>query len=134
METEKSLTDYCEAILNIVMDVIEDIIIIHDSAYTIVWMNNSGLKAFNLKIEDVIGKHCHSLFGYRTPCTDCLMPRVITHGSIEKCERSIPSLGESYNCTSNPVRDENGQIAMVVQYLHKKKPSRVMDNSGEMPR
>lgn len=130
----KCLNDYCETILNIVLDVIEDIIIIHDSAYTIVWMNNAGLKAFKLKIGDVLGTHCHSLFGRTTPCNDCPIPRVITHGSIEKGERHIPALGKSYDCTSTPVRDDSGQIAIVVQHLKKKNAARVSDNSGQMLR
>jgi PAS domain-containing protein len=120
MENNCALNDYCETILNIVMDVIEDIIIIHDSEYTIVWMNNAGLKAFNMKIEDVIGSHCHSLFCRSTPCDDYPIPRVITHGSIEKSERIIPTQKESYDCTSTPVRDEDGNIQMVVQHLRAK--------------
>ncbi len=119
-----TLDNYCDAILNIVLDVIEDIIIIHDSEYTVVWMNKAGLNAFNLKFEDVIGNQCHSLFCRSTPCDDCSIPRVITHGSIEQSERVIPMQVESYDCTSTPVRDENGAIQMVVQHLRVKNASK----------
>ena len=53
--------DYTETLLNMIMDEVEDIILIHDSVNTLIWMNRAGLKAFEVELQDVIGKPCYRL-------------------------------------------------------------------------
>ncbi len=116
MESE-SLSDYCEVILNIVMDVVEDIIIIHDSEHTVVWMNKAGLRACDKQIDDVLGKRCYALMGRTSPCEDCGTPSASKQNSVHKFNKFIPKTGKYYECTSTPVEGPDGNVTMVVQHL-----------------
>ena len=65
------MRDYAEDILNVVLDEIDDIILIHDSEHTLVWMNRAGLSKFKVTLEEIIGKRCYTLFGRNSRCDDC---------------------------------------------------------------
>ncbi|MFA6710084.1 MAG: PAS domain-containing protein [Candidatus Methanomethylophilaceae archaeon] len=109
--------DYTETLLNMVLDEIDDIILIHDSEYTLVWMNRAGLKEFGVQLEDVLGKRCYTLFGKNTVCRDCNVSTM--HGDVgESVVRIIPRTGEMYMCRSLPLY-RNGKVTMVVQHLTK---------------
>ncbi|HIJ00018.1 MAG: hypothetical protein PWQ88_881 [Candidatus Methanomethylophilaceae archaeon] len=113
----KALSNYCEVLLNIIMDVIDDIIIIHDSEHTVVWMNQAGLKVWGKRIDEVIGKRCYSLMGRTSPCEDCETPSVHMTHSSHKFNKFVSKTEKYYECTSTPVEDENGNICLVVQHL-----------------
>ncbi len=113
----ETLSDYCEALLNIIMDVIEDIILIHDSEHTVVWMNQAGLKACGKQLDEVLGKSCYSLMGRNSPCEDCETPSSAKQTSVLKFNKYIPKTGKYYECTSTPLEDKEGRVAMVVQHL-----------------
>ena len=108
---------FTEELLNIVMDEIDDIIMIHDSEHTLVWLNRAALKAFNVRMEDVMGKKCYKLFGKRACCDDCMVSNV-AGGNKAISKRSIPSSDEDYVCVSTPVF-KDGKLQMVVQHLKK---------------
>ena len=57
---------YTETIMNMILDAIDDIIILHDSAHTVIWMNRAGEKAFGKSVDEVIGMKCYELFGNTT--------------------------------------------------------------------
>ncbi len=44
---------YTEKIINMIINVIDHIIIIHDSVHTIIWMNRAGEKAFEKSVDKV---------------------------------------------------------------------------------
>ena len=52
---------YTEKLMNMILDAIDDIIVIHDSAHTIIWMNRAGEKAFGRNVDEVIGKLAEQL-------------------------------------------------------------------------
>lgn len=106
---------FADVLLNMVLDEIDDLIIIHDSEHTIVWMNRSALKVFNKEIGDVIGLKCYRLLGRTTCCTDC---NVITRQSPIRCNepRIIPGSSTEYACTSIPYF-KDGKMCLVVQHL-----------------
>ena len=108
--------DYAETLLNMVMDEVDDIILIHDSENTLVWMNRAGLKAFGVELADVIGRPCYRLFNRTSPCEDCDIAN--NHILSTKCKKIkvIPKTGERYVCTSLPMY-RDGQIKLVVQHL-----------------
>ena len=114
---KERLSDYCEVLLNIIMDVVEDIIIIHDSEHTVVWMNRAGLKACDKQIDDVLGKRCYALMGRGSPCEDCGTPSVNKLNTVNKFNKFIPKTGKYYECTSTPLEDDEGKVSMVVQHL-----------------
>ncbi|MCL2890603.1 MAG: PAS domain-containing protein [Methanomassiliicoccaceae archaeon] len=108
---------YAETILNIILDEIDDIITIHDSEHTLVWMNRAGTQKFGVKLEDVIGKGCFTLFGRSICCEDCSVTSSVHDGRCKNV-RYIPSTGERYTCTTMPLT-RDGEIKLVVQHLRK---------------
>jgi len=108
---------YTESLLNIILDEIDDIIIIHDSQHTVVWMNRAGTKKFGRSLESVIGKECYTLFGKNMCCSDCPVTAAVRDDRC-KSYRTIPTTGERYRCTTIPLSKE-GDIKLVVQHLRK---------------
>ena len=39
--------DFADVLLNMILDEIDDVILIHDSSHNVVWMNRAALKIFN---------------------------------------------------------------------------------------
>ena len=108
--------DYAETLLNMIMDEVEDILLIHDSENTLVWMNRAGLKAFEVELKDVIGNRCYTLFNRTSPCEDC---DIANHRALSsKCKKIkvIPKTNKRYVCTSLPLY-RDGEIKLVVQHL-----------------
>ncbi|MCL1984482.1 MAG: PAS domain-containing protein [Methanomassiliicoccaceae archaeon] len=108
---------YEESLLNIVLDEIDDIIIIHDSEHTVVWMNRAGTEKFHRPLETVVGKSCFTLFGRTTPCDDCQVISAIRDDRY-RSERIIPTTGEKYKCITMPLT-QDGEVKLVVQHLRK---------------
>lgn len=108
---------YTEKLMNMILDAIDDIIVIHDSEHTIIWMNRAGEKAFGINVDDVIGTKCYSLFGNTTSCADCLV-KVTDIGSPNNCirRRIIPKTGVECDCSTIPYFN-HGKLELVVQHL-----------------
>jgi PAS domain-containing protein len=108
---------YTESVLNIIMDEIDDIIIIHDSEHTVVWMNRAGTEKFEIPLEDIIGKPCFTLFGRSRRCDSCTITSA-TKEDRSKSVRIIPKTREHYECTTIPL-SRGDDIKLVVQHLRK---------------
>lgn len=109
---------YTEKLMNMILDAIDDIIIIHDSEHTIIWMNRAGEKAFGTSVDKIIGIKCHSLFNNASPCRDCAVTGNVTIGSAPSNtkRRVIPKTGIECNCSTIPYYN-NGKLELVVQHL-----------------
>lgn len=118
MESEVNKQElYTEKLMNMILDAVDDIIIIHDSQHTIIWMNRAAEKAFAMSSDDVIGKKCYSLFGNTTSCSDCTV-NTINVGRSENTvrRRVIPGTNIKCDCSTIPYY-EKGQLKLVVQHL-----------------
>ena len=109
--------NYTESMLNIILDEICDIIIIHDSEHTVVWMNRAGTEKFGMSLEKIIGKHCYELFGRSSKCDNCTVTSAIKDDT-SKNERIIRSTGERYECTTIPLCKDK-EMKLVIQHLTK---------------
>lgn len=110
---------YTEKLMNMILDAVDDIIIIHDSEHTVIWMNRSGEKAFGINAEEIIGKPCYSLFGNSMPCTDCAVSIVPVPGNTGRSaskRRVLPITGLACDCSTIPYY-EKGVLKLVVQHL-----------------
>lgn len=105
-----------EKLMNMILDVIDDIIIIHDTEHIIVWMNRAAENAFGISVDDAIGTKCYTLFGYTMPCPDCTVSTMSFGRPSQKVVRRIPRTGKTYDC-STITYCEDGEIKMVVQHL-----------------
>lgn len=107
--------EFSDVLLNMILDEIDDLIIIHDSSHTVVWMNRSALKIFGKTADEVIGRNCYSLLGRTTCCSDCNV--IVGHTPVQSKEpRIIPGTDKEYECTSVPYY-RGGKIELVVQHL-----------------
>ena len=106
---------FTEDLLNIILDEIDDIIIIHDSKHTVVWMNRAALMEFDRSLDDVIGERCYHLFEKNCCCDDCPVDMLLG-GSKGHSVRTIPRTGAKFNCISTPLM-KHGELKMVVQHL-----------------
>ncbi|MCL2712881.1 MAG: hypothetical protein FWD37_06400 [Methanomassiliicoccaceae archaeon] len=111
------LKDGADSLLNIILDEIDDIIIIHDSEHTVVWMNRSGLEKFDVTLESITGQGCFTLFGRSRRCDDCPVTSAVRDGRY-KSEKIMPRTGEKYKCTTMPLM-QDGETKLVVQHLRK---------------
>ena len=107
---------YTEKHMNMILDLVDDIIIIHDSEHTIVYMNCAAEKAFGRSLESVIGTKSHALFGNSTACSDCTIKPVSSAPTNAIRRRIIPKTGILCDCSAIPYYDE-GQLKFVVQHL-----------------
>ncbi len=108
---------YTEKLMNMIMDMIDDIIIIHDSEHVIVWMNRAGEKAFGKSVDAVIGCKCYSLFGNSISCDDCTVNMVNVGSPVNTIRRRIiPGTNVVCDCSSVPFY-EGGHLKLVVQHL-----------------
>ncbi len=114
---------YTEKLMNMILDVIDDIIIIHDSAHTIIWINRAGEKAFGKSVDEIIGTKCYSLFGNTVSCSDCVA-NITNIGSPTNNikRRTIPGSGIRCDCSAVPYY-KNGKLELVVQHLRPVCPS-----------
>lgn len=120
---------YTEKLMNMILDVIDDIIIIHDSAHTIIWMNRAGEKAFGKTVDEVIGTKCYELFGNTVSCSDCVA-NVTNVGSPSNSikRRIIPGTGIRCDCSAVPYF-KNGKLELVVQHLRPVIPCTKIENA-----
>ncbi len=109
---------YTETLMNMILDAIDDIIIIHDSEHTIIWMNRAGEKAFGISVDKVIGRKCYTLFGNSTSCADCTVTNTMNLGSPTNAikRRIIPNTNIECECSTIPYY-KNGKLELVVQHL-----------------
>ncbi len=106
---------YTEKLMNMILDAVDDIIVIHDSEHTIIWMNRAGEHAFGVSVDDVIGRKCHSLFGNTMPCADCTVNT--SNGPVNTIRRRvIPGTSVVCDCSTIPYY-EDGHLKLVVQRL-----------------
>lgn len=106
---------FADVLLNMILDEIDDLIIIHDSSHNVVWMNRAALKAFDKTGDEVIGSKCYRLLGRSTCCVDCgaSTGQIPVH---RRAPRVIPGTGKEYECTTVPYT-EKGKLKLVVQHL-----------------
>jgi PAS domain S-box-containing protein len=108
---------YTEKLMNMIMDAVDDLIIIHDSEHTIIWMNRSAEKAFGVRADNMIGRKCYSLFNHTSACEDCAVSSISLGAPKNTTSRRIiPQSKVECECTSIPYY-EDGRLKLVVQKL-----------------
>ena len=113
---------YTEKLMNMILDAIDDIIVIHDSEHTIIWMNRAGEKAFGKSVDEVIGWKCYSLFGNTVSCEDCQVNITSVGSPVNTIKRRIiPNTNVQCDCSTIPYFN-HGKLELVVQRLRPVEP------------
>ena len=108
---------YTEKLMNMILDASDDIIVIHDSEHTIIWMNRAGEKAFGKSVDDVIGRKCYTLFGNTVSCEDCQVNITSVGSPVNTTKRRvIPNTNIQCDCSTIPYFN-HGKLELVVQHL-----------------
>ncbi len=117
MDSEISKDElYTEKLMNMILDIVDDIIIIHDSCHTVIWMNKAAEKAFGKSADQVIGRKCYSLFGNTVSCSDCVVNQMNVGSPQNVKRRIIPGTNFVCDCSAVPYY-EGGKLKLVVQHL-----------------
>ena len=96
---------------------ITDIVGILQPDYTVLRYNQAGLDRLNKELEEVKGQKCYELIGRDQRCERCCTAKSIESGELEEMEKHIPELDGYFVCTSNPIKDEQGNIKYIVEQL-----------------
>ncbi len=109
---------FSEKLMNLILDTIEEIVIIHDADHNILWMNHAGEVAFNISVDKALTMKCHQLFGNEMSCADCDVGTVVIGEPTMKVPRKkiIPKTGIMVACKTVPYY-QNGKLEIVIQCL-----------------
>jgi len=76
-----------ETILNSLMEHV-----IHQSTeMKILWANRAACESVDLKLEEIVGRHCYEIWAQRTdPCPDCPVLKAMMTGQCQEVEKTTP--------------------------------------------
>ena len=90
-------------------------VVIHDIKLRVLWANKSACKSVNLKLEQVVGSFCYTIWPKRTtPCEDCPVNRSRMTGMPQSIEKQTPD-GRYWQISASPIFDENEQITAMIE-------------------
>lgn len=105
------------SLLGGVLDAIEDIIAVQLPDHTIKQYNKAGLDLLKMSAEDVAGRTCYSLMGWREECSPCASSRALASKRPESIEKFIPEIGRHFDCRSYPLLDEKGEVKLIIEHM-----------------
>ncbi len=112
---------YSEKLMNLILDTIEEVIVIHDADHNILWMNHAGEKSFGIKVDNALGMKCHQLFGNSLPCSDCTAgSMVVGEPTCIVRRKVIPKTNTVVACRTIPYY-KDGKMDLVIQCLQVQK-------------
>jgi PAS domain S-box-containing protein len=92
-----------------------------DTNLKIIWANQTHERELNMHPEELIGKHCYTVFVKRdTPCPECPSIKAITSGKMEHAVLARPSIKDKEETTyldsyAVPLKNESGDIESCIQ-------------------
>ena len=109
---------FSEKLMNLILDTIDEIVIIHDADHNILWMNHAGEEAFQISVDKALTMKCHQLFGNEMSCADCDVGTTVIGEPTLKVPRKkvIPKTGKTVACKTVPYY-KNGKMEIVIQCL-----------------
>jgi len=113
---EKKLKEQNE-LFEVVINGISDIIAIQKPDYSIIYYNKMGYEYFNILPEELKEKKCYQILGIDEACKECATRRALQSKKIEENEQYFTEFDLYFNCRSNPVQDENGEIIYIIVHL-----------------
>jgi PAS domain-containing protein len=104
-----------------ILDASLDRIRLSDTDMKIIWANQTHERELNIHPEELIGKHCYTVFVKRdTPCPECPSIKAIKSGTIEHTVLIRPSIKNKEETTyldsyAVPLKNESGAIKSCIQ-------------------
>ena len=100
-----------------IIDGIPDVLAIQLPDHTIERYNKAGYDMLDMTPEEVVGRKCYELIGRDRECDGCPTRKALQSGKMEKTEKYVPELGAYFDCCSNPVLDEEGNVVHIIEQL-----------------
>jgi len=95
---------------NAILDSLLEHVVYHDLDMHVMWANQAACDSVGLTREDVIGRHCHSIWaGRKSPCEDCPVAKAKDTGKPETVEKMTPD-GRWWYVKGYPIRDIRGRV------------------------
>jgi len=104
-----------------ILDASLDRIRLSDTDMKIIWANQTHARELKIHPEELIGKHCYTVFVKRdTPCPECPSIKAIKSGTIEHTVLTRPSIKNKEKTTyldsyAVPLKNESGDIESCIQ-------------------
>ncbi len=105
-------------LLQTILDGIPDVIALKTSDHTVLSYNKAGYEMLGLSHEQVTGRKCYELLGCVQPCENCPTLESTATGKVTTSEIFFSQFERWIRATSIPIRDDSGNIALVVEQLH----------------
>ncbi|MDZ7665271.1 MAG: response regulator [Desulfotignum sp.] len=106
-----------ESLLKGIIDGVSDVLSIQYPDHSIERYNQAGYDLLGMTFEEVQGKKCFELIGRDRECTECATRKALKSGKIEQLEKYVPELGIYFDCRSNPILDEDGNVVRIIEHL-----------------
>lgn len=133
---KNNYTDFdVHKLLDGVLEGIDDIIAVYKTDNTILFYNKAGYEFYKTTPEEARGKKCWQMLDRNRRCTVCTTQLALEKGKLVRIEKYMPELDKFMECTANPVYDEEGNIALIIEQLRditaKKKSELLIKQSEE---
>ncbi|ADK13373.1 PAS domain S-box protein [Clostridium ljungdahlii] len=102
-------------ILEGVLKGITDIIKVFDSNGRILFFNEAGCKFYKKTKDEVKGKKCFEILNMKENCKNCGVEEALRTKKLIRIEKYFPEHNKFMDCTYNPVMDNLGKVAFVVE-------------------
>lgn len=116
IETKHKLRDKTK-LLKGMLDGITNAILFQKPDHTIIRVNSAAQKLLNKTHEEIKGRKCYDIIGRSIECEDCPSSRAIENKQSQRAEKYFPELDKYIMATSNPILDENGEVAYIIEQL-----------------
>jgi two-component system cell cycle sensor histidine kinase/response regulator CckA len=107
----------CEAMLRHVFNAIPDLLTVHDRDFNTILSNWHGYESLP-EAERRGRPKCYRVYHHRDrPCDGCHALEVMATGQPVKVEKFNPIDGRVREISAYPIRDESGQVVLVVEHV-----------------
>jgi len=91
------------------LDVVDDIVTIHDLKKRIIRVNNAACRIFQMTADELIGKYCYEVFrGISKPCSNCPEITELSGVVVKPVKIVNETLGKTFLMNRLPRFDDNG--------------------------
>jgi len=100
----------CSVPKEILLNNLEELVSHESPDMKILWANRVACESGGLAIDEIIGRHCYSVWaGRTTPCPDCPVLSAMKTGNPH-CREVYDKRGNAWLIHGYPIRDAGGQI------------------------
>ncbi len=100
-----------------ILDVIPDIIKIHQPDHTIYFYNKAAYEFYHKAPKEIIGKKCYKVLNRNRKCSYCSFSEIIKSKDKVSKEIYIPELNKVMNVCYVPIFDNTGDLKLVVERM-----------------